>query len=173
MVSGMGLSAQLHVPAEAFRLLGFKRTPLVTVLAVIVVLVMVLSGKGTIHEMDRGSATEQLDSRNTLAEAFQAWSTDPEGCKFTVVGRRVRPMLLVAAEGGGIRAAYWTVRGLEAMGEKTCAGRSALFSAGASGGSVGLTVARFSGTATDPGITRAVEREPVMGDSRAVTSVNA
>ena len=66
-------------------------------------------------------------------------------------------MLLVAAEGGGIRAAYWTVRGLEAMGEYTCAGRSVLFSAGASGGSVGLTVARFSGTATDPGITRAVE----------------
>jgi hypothetical protein len=94
-------------------------------------------------------------------------------CEFRVVGRRVRRMLLVAAESGGIRAAYWIVRGMEAMGEKTCAGRSALFSAGASGGSVGLTVARFSGTATDPGITRAVEREPVMGDSRAVTSVNA
>jgi hypothetical protein len=43
------------------------------------------------------------------------------------------------------------------MGEYTCAGRSVLFSAGASGGSVGLTVARFSGTTTDPGITRAVE----------------
>jgi hypothetical protein len=164
MVSGMGLIAQPHVPAEAFRLLGFKRTPLVTVLAVIVVLVMVLSGKGTIHEMDRGSATGQLDSRKTLAQAFQAWSTDPEGCEFTVAGRRVRPMLLVAAEGGGIRAAYWTVRGLEAMGEKTCAGRSALFSAGASGGSVGLTVARFSGTATDPGITRAVEAIQQMAD---------
>ena len=157
MVSAMGLIMQPHAPAEAFRLLGFKRTPLVTVLAVIVVLVTVLSGKGTIHEMDRGSATGQVDGRQTMAEAFQAWSTDPEGCELTVAGRRVRPMLLVAAEGGGIRAAYWTVRGLEAMGEYTCAGRSVLFSAGASGGSVGLTVARFSGTATDPGITRAVE----------------
>ena len=157
MVSAMGLIMQPHAPAEAFRLLGFKRTPLVTVLAVIVVLVTVLSGKGTIHEMDRGSATGQVDSRKTMAEAFKAWSTDPGGCEVTVAGRRVRPMLLVAAEGGGIRAAYWTVRGLEAMGEYTCAGRSVLFSAGASGGSVGLTVARFSGTATDPGITRAVE----------------
>jgi hypothetical protein len=84
---------------------------------------------------------------------------DDGGCELTVSERkiRVRPMLLVAAEGGGIRAAYWTVRGLEAMGEKTCAGRSVLFSAGASGGSVGLTVARFSGNRTDPGITRAVE----------------
>ncbi|HKX15268.1 MAG TPA: hypothetical protein VJN19_08755 [Propionibacteriaceae bacterium] len=157
MVSAMGLIAQPHAPAEAFRLLGFKRTPVVTVLAVIVVLVMVLSGKGTIHEVDRGSATGQVDGRKTMAEAFQAWSADPEGCEFTVGRHRVRPMLLVAAEGGGIRAAYWTVRGLEAIGEKTCAGRSVLFSAGASGGSVGLTVARFSGTATDPGITRAVE----------------
>ena len=157
IVSAMGLIVQPQAPAEAFRLLGFKRTPVVTVLAVIVILVMMLSGKGTIHEVDRGSATGQVDGRQTLAEAFQAWSTDPEGCEFTVAGRRVRPMLLVAAEGGGIRAAYWTVRGLEAIGEKTCAGRSVLFSAGASGGSVGLTVARFSGTATDPGITRAVE----------------
>ena len=157
IVSAMGLIVQPNAPAEAFRLLGFKRTPVVTVLAVILVLVMVLSGKGTIHEVDRGSASGQVDGRKTMAEAFQAWSTDPGGCEFTAAGRRVRPMLLVAAEGGGIRAAYWTVRGLEAMGEYTCAGRSVLFSAGASGGSVGLTVARFSGTATDPGITRAVE----------------
>jgi hypothetical protein len=157
IVSAMGLIVQPNAPAEVFRLLGFKRTPVVTVLAVIVVLVMVLSGKGTIHEVDRGSVSGQVDSRKTMAEAFQAWSTDPNGCEFTVAGRRVRPMLLVAAEGGGIRAAYWTVRGLEAMGEYTCAGRSVLFSAGASGGSVGLTVARFSGTATDSGITRAVE----------------
>jgi hypothetical protein len=157
MVSAMGLIMQPHAPAEAFRLLGFKRSPLVTVLAVIVVLVTVLSGKGTIHEMDRGSTTGQVDGRKTMVDAFTAWSIDPQGCDLTVAGRRVRPMLLVAAEGGGIRAAYWTVRGLEAMGEHTCAGRSVLFSAGASGGSVGLTVARFSGTAADPGITRAVE----------------
>jgi TRAP-type mannitol/chloroaromatic compound transport system permease small subunit len=157
MVSAMGLIVQPHAPAEAFRLLGFKRTPVVTVLAVIVVLVIVLSGKGTIHEVDRGSAAGPVDGRKTMADAFHAWSADPEGCEFTVGKHRVRPMLLVAAEGGGIRAAYWTVRGLEAIGEKTCAGRSVLFSAGASGGSVGLTVARFSGTATDPGITRAVE----------------
>ena len=157
MVSAMGLIMQPHAPAEAFRLLGFKRTPLVTVLAVIVVLVAVLSGKGTIHEMDRGLPAATADGRKTMVEAFRTWSSDPEGCELTVAGRRVRPMLLVAAEGGGIRAAYWTVRGLEAIGEKTCAGRSVLFSSGASGGSVGLTVARFSGTGTDPGTTRAVE----------------
>ena len=59
-------------------------------------------------------------------------------------------MLLYAAEVGGIRAAYWTVRGLQAIADTTCGERSALFSAGASGGSVGLTVARFSGTADRP-----------------------
>jgi hypothetical protein len=159
MVSALGLIMQPQAPAEAFRLFGFQRTPLVTVLALILILSAMLSGKGTIHEMDRGSATGQVDQRKTLAETFDEWARARDGCELTVSERkiRVRPMLLVAAEGGGIRAAYWTVRGLEAMGEKSCAGRSVLFSAGASGGSVGLTVARFSGNRYDPGITRAVE----------------
>jgi len=56
-------------------------------------------------------------------------------------------MLLIAAEGGGIRAAYWTTAALAAIerpdAQHTCSS-STLFSAGASGGSVGLTVARFS-----------------------------
>ena len=52
-------------------------------------------------------------------------------------------MIMIAAEGGGIRAAYWTVKGLAAIdtGSGGCGARSTLFSGGASGGSVGLTAA--------------------------------
>src|SRR4029453_1014573 len=63
MVSALGLIMQPQAPAEVFRLFGFQRTPLVTVLVLILVLIAMLSGKGTIHEMDRGSATGQVDQR--------------------------------------------------------------------------------------------------------------
>lgn len=58
-------------------------------------------------------------------------------------------MLFIAAEGGGIRAAYWTVSALQKIAQQSCAksgylAYATLFSGGASGGSVGLTVARFT-----------------------------
>ena len=58
----------------------------------------------------------------------------------------VRPMLMLAAEGGGIRATYWTAAALQrigAAGADGCGRRAALFSAGASGGALGLTLGRF------------------------------
>ena len=75
-------------------------------------------------------------------------------------------MIMIAAEGGGIRAAYWTVKGLEAIDSGTggCGAHSTLFSGGASGGSVGLTVARFSGTPTAPGAAQAVEAVKAMAE---------
>ena len=79
-------------------------------------------------------------------------------------------MLLIAAEGGGIRATYWTVRSLEALDFESCAGRSALFSVGSSGGSVGLTVARFSGTDADPALTRAVGAVQAMSDQATLST---
>ena len=52
---------------------------------------------------------------------------------------QVRPVYLIAAEGGGIRAAYWTATALATL--KGCAARSGLVASGISGGSVGLAVA--------------------------------
>jgi hypothetical protein len=96
----------------------------------------------------------------------RTWLDQPGACEVEVDGQRVRPMIMIAAEGGGIRAAYWTVKGLEALEDETlgCAARSTLFSGGASGGSVGLTVARFSGTPTDPGTARAVDAVKAMAE---------
>ncbi len=54
-------------------------------------------------------------------------------------------MLFVAAEGGGIRATWWTVKAMSALTESAC-GRNAVFlTSGVSGGAVGLGV-----MATDP-----------------------
>lgn len=61
----------------------------------------------------------------------------------TAGGRRVVPLVLVAAPGGGIRAAYWTVAAFDELfaADTTGGCPGALFAvAGVSGGSVGATV---------------------------------
>jgi hypothetical protein len=158
MLSAVALIIQDRPTAEIFRWVGLRRSPLVTMLALTLVLVSIFGGQSSIHEVDRGAtSTSADDTRLTMAESFHAWMRSPEPCLTTAGGRPVRPMLLIAAEGGGIRAAYWTVRGLQAIADTTCGERSALFSAGASGGSVGLTVARFSGTPDSPNSAGAVD----------------
>ena len=64
---------------------------------------------------------------------------------------------MYAAEGGGIRAAYWTSAAIDLVADPASSGstravcRSAMLSSGASGGSVGLSIAsvRDPGTAAD------------------------
>ena len=173
MISAMGVLMQNDAPAEVFRMINLRRTPYITVLAVTLAIVALFSGSGSVHEVDRGrkgTAENPIGIRATLDDAFADWVRTEDPCRITINGRNVRPMLLISAEGGGIRAAYWTVRSLEALGTDTCAGTSALFSAGASGGSVGLTVARFSGTRADPGITRAVQTVDQMAEDEILAA---
>src|SRR4249919_2382951 len=57
----------------------------------------------------------------------------------------IRPMVMYGAEGGGIRATYWTDAALQivASAGNQCGRSSTLLSGGASGGAFGLTLARF------------------------------
>jgi hypothetical protein len=108
-------------------------------------------------------------TRPTMTQAVDQWLATTQGCGHTVVSGgvtyRLRPMFLLGAEGGGIRAAYWTTAGLDLFrGAVTASTDSvdwsapttpnrcatALFAGGASGGAVGLTLARFAG----PGLAR-------------------
>jgi hypothetical protein len=76
-----------------------------------------------------------LDLRPPLAAAFDAWAADrlggwPEG--------KPMPVFLVAAEGGGIRAAYWTAVVLGRLSDRHPAFARQVFAvSGVSGGSVG------------------------------------
>jgi hypothetical protein len=170
MLSAVALVIQDRPTAEVFRFFRMRRSPLVSLLALTLVLVSLFGGQSSIHEVDRGTtAPTANDTRLTMAGSFRAWLDAPEPCLTTVGGRPVRPMLLIAAEGGGIRAAYWTVRGLQAIADTTCGERSALFSTGASGGSVGLTVARFSGTPDSPNAAAAVDAVKQMAAPRILS----
>ncbi len=159
IVSAAALVLQERPTGEIFRLVRFRRTPLVTVLVLTIVLTSVFGGRGGIHGVDPGTPppVSTADTRPTMQEAFNQWYLNAAKCQIAFDGYKVRPMLLVAAEGGGIRASYWTVRGLQAIDDATCGEYSTFFSGGASGGSVGLTVARFSGSSDDPGSRAAVD----------------
>ena len=158
MLSAIALLIQDRPVAEVFRAVRLQRSPLVTMLTLTLIMVSLFGGQSSIHDVDRGApSSSEADDRQTMAAAFASWLASPEPCEVQVGDHQVRPMLLIAAEGGGIRAAYWTVRGLQAIDDKTCGERSTLFSTGASGGSVGLTVARFSGTPDRPNTAGAVD----------------
>jgi hypothetical protein len=105
--------------------------------------------------------------RPELDSVFRTWLKTGRSCaeplpvqsQSGATDIKVRPLLLYAAEGGGIRAAYWTTAAVDLLATPaTSTGdtvkpvcRSALLSSGASGGSVGLSVAsvREPGTAAD------------------------
>jgi hypothetical protein len=108
---------------------------------VIPVVVAQLSGSVGLHGVERLAPDARVD-RPDLAEAFDAWLERSEGCEAEVDGRAVRPLVLVAAEGGGIRAATWTVATLaEFAADGRCAAEAVFLSSGVSGGSIGLAVA--------------------------------
>ncbi len=165
IAASAGLLIQERPTAEIFRLLGLRRTPLVSVLVLAIVLAGLTVGGSTIHQVVDTPAQDS-PRRPPVGDMVQTWLKQSGGCEVDVNGQRARPMIMVAAEGGGIRAAYWTVKGLAALDTETggCGAHSVLFSGGASGGSTGLTVARFSGTPSDPGTGRAVEAVKAMAE---------
>jgi hypothetical protein len=130
-----------------------RTTPIIALFAISASAAAWAGGNTDVHGVQSNSAT--VPSRPTMESAFSEWVNAPDACtvpykeddRFTV-----RPMLLFAAEGGGIRAAYWTAAALDRIAypgddrgkAPTCGRRAAFFSTGASGGAVGLTVARFS-----------------------------
>ena len=133
-------SRQLIAP---FRWLRLQAAPVLTlgILLPFAVNVIVSSAAPdqTLHAVqvsNTGSASaiegDPLDERLRDMQADWCTITTPSGVK-------VRPVYLIAAEGGGIRAAYWTASALATFGR--CAVRSGFVSSGISGGSVGLAVA--------------------------------
>ncbi|MDQ2796571.1 MAG: hypothetical protein M3Y06_05325 [Actinomycetota bacterium] len=170
VIGGSVVVVQDRKPPEVFWFKGIRlrSLPVTTILVLTIVATTGLGSDVDIHGV-RGLETGPgaplpVSSRPTLAQAMDDWSTATNGCGHAAaVGGttyRLRPMFLFAAEGGGIRAAYWTAAGLDLLrgavvptgrtvdwtarrAENRCA--RGLFGGGASGGSVGMTVARFAG----------------------------
>lgn len=151
-------------PPKAISLVRLERTPFILLALVWVVATAQLDSETTYHDVR--TLSRETSPPGTVRifvtprESLQRWlEREPES-------RKVRPLLFVAAAGGGIRAAYWTAAVLscvlegsgvsEACGEGSPRaderGTSSLFAAsGISGGSLGLAsyVAHLSSDTDD------------------------
>jgi hypothetical protein len=170
VVGGCVVITQDRRAPEVFWLNGIQLTtlPVATLLLLTVAWTTGIGSTVDIHGL-RGLTTQETApagaaQRPTFDTAMTDWLAATQGCGRTVtvdsVSYRLRPMFMLAAEGGGIRAAYWTAAALDIFrgavgvrdgvvdwGTQQPANRcaTALFAGGASGGAVGLTVARFAG----------------------------
>lgn len=147
--------AQNTVPPLIFRAFGLRRTPVVSIALLIVLLSARFSSDTSLHnirgpEANAGSG-QPIADRPDVHAAFATWlARQADECSFEIgqvststgAGQpvKVQPLLLVASEGGGIRAAWWTVDVMTALTSTSC-GRNAVFLAsGVSGGAVGLAM---------------------------------
>jgi len=124
---------------------SWRATPAILLMTVAVLTTSVFGGRTDVHPV---AGTGTIPDRPILAEAFAWWQAQEDGCRVPYLGNgaiTLRPMVMYAAEGGGIRATYWTASALQQIGSAGtgCARHSTLFSGGASGGALGLTLARF------------------------------
>ncbi|GEP34692.1 hypothetical protein NSZ01_24600 [Nocardioides szechwanensis] len=147
---------------EAFwftpRTLAFTPT---TSLVVLACLATAVAGTGDdVHPVRDGPNDAGIGVRAGVPVLLDQWlAADPDGvCETELEGQRVRPLVMYAAEGGGIRAAYWTASGVDQIaaltpGPEVCGG--AFVSSGASGGALGLAIA----SVRDPGDAREAVRQ--------------
>jgi hypothetical protein len=151
---------QHHQPAEVFRLLRMRYNPVMT-LALAVPLVASLSGGDpTVHALrPTGGMPPALQTQTALTALTRQWLTTGAGCVITLADGgdgepvQVQPLVLLAADGGGIRASRWTVEAVRRFtdawraGAPGCARSPLLLASGVSGGSVGLALSGGDGDA--------------------------
>lgn len=153
------VALQERPPAPLFRLMRLRADPVLTLAITVPLLWAVVApalraddpllhaprtGPGSSASQTGEGATERAaadDAQPPFEDQLDARLDEiaRRGCESRLGGRSFTPALVVVAEGGGIRAAYWTARVLEEFAGD-CLGESVLVSSGVSGGSVGLAV---------------------------------
>ncbi|WP_115790286.1 hypothetical protein [Arthrobacter silvisoli] len=132
--------AQQRQPLEIFHRVGLRANPFLSLMAAALALGQ-LNGGGDAMHVPRTDSRPASVERRTADVEFKDWLATSTACNTTAgKGKTVRPMLLVAAEGGGIRAAGWTTRVFSALAGTACGKSATLLSSGVSGGSLGLAL---------------------------------
>ncbi|QIG40362.1 hypothetical protein G5T42_13490 [Microbacterium sp. 4R-513] len=183
ILGGLILSLQRRRPLPVFVQLGFRSTPVLTLTLGLLLITSWFINPAALHAVraapgiaSAAQAVERAtaDDRFTAAlrKEFADWKKRMAGC---TSGSDEWPLVLLAAEGGGGRAAYWTVDGmsrLRADPEKGCLDEALFVASGISGGSVGLVVDQLSAGAADAESACATA-QPAEGEteSTALTAV--
>lgn len=153
IVGGMVLSLQQSKPLAVFRHLRLNSTPVVALMTVYMMLMSLwatpaeLYGVRALPTPSAAPAATQSESPTTdarvsasLQSRFDSWLESSTACVSDNDPNRPMPLLLVAAEGGGARAAYWTTLALQELRNTGCLESAMYVASGISGGSVGLVV---------------------------------
>lgn len=152
----------MYAPPEIFwtRSLRLREAPVATLFTIILAVALLAGSDPRVHGLrglvaDPAGAASQTAARGSAPSPAQtdpvrasvdAWAerAGTDDCTVLVDDVDAVPLVLVAAEGGGIRAAYWTAAALEAVGERMPCGLAPVaVASGVSGGAVGLAVSRF------------------------------
>ncbi|MCT4351882.1 hypothetical protein M5362_01875 [Streptomyces sp. Je 1-79] len=147
-------------PMAGFRMLGFKQTPVFTLLVLWGIAAAIVD-PALHHQVRITTAGRELPGNRDLAAEFRDWAAENcasadtnQAVPSSVAGRPADPvpLVIVAASGGGVRAAYWTSAVLGRMfppgpvlgpagtpkGCRPTDGRAPVFAvSGVSGGSLG------------------------------------
>jgi len=141
------LTLSLWVPfGSAIVYAGIRmRMPILTLLLVVAFLVSPLADHN--HVIRTIATTPQaIDSRPTVDQQLQRWY---DRVSPAYAADQPIPVFIVATEGGGIRAAYWTATVLDSLQDNVPSFKRNLFAiSGVSGGSLGTMV--FSALLTEP-----------------------
>jgi hypothetical protein len=113
-------------------------------LPIFAALALALIGFGLINDNHPVRQLARLPAPVPLQPSLQAYMSDwlaTSGDRCPEMAGKPQPMVIVAAEGGGVRAAYWTASVLSALQDRyPCFASGVAGLSGVSGGSVGASV---------------------------------
>jgi hypothetical protein len=99
---------------DALRVLNLKRFPAIAFVLVWALLVAVIDNGG-FHDVRRDKLPVPLGPAPSLEQAYDAWLAAGPAPTGTTGAAAPRPLVLVAAAGGGMRAAVWTALVMECV----------------------------------------------------------
>lgn len=131
-------------PGPIVRRLGLRTRPIILTALVVFVLAGQTDDLVRYHaaRIDLPSAPPASAQQGSSWEAEVAiWKKQLQDCmRRHNTAPTSLPMVLVAAPGGGIRAAYWTGSAMAKLSEQQCGREQVFLASGVSGGSVGMAV---------------------------------
>lgn len=141
--------AQTRRPLPLFRIIRLNVTPVLTLILVIGLIGGIADSRSLLHRARGPVAGSAAPGQVTLLADLQSWLASPAGAGCAVAaggtagaGRpvRIQPLILVAAAGGGIRAAWWAEHALADLAVRRCGPHDVFAVSSVSGGSVGMAV---------------------------------
>lgn len=179
LLGTLAFLVQTRKPLSLFRFLRLNVTPVLTIIVLIAVVGGVLDKNSSLHQVS-GPVAAAGAPRPSLSATLATWLRSPltTACAIATPraanadGHQVRiePLVQVAASGGGIRAAWWTVHVLSTIAGTRCGKHDVFAVSSVSGGSVGTAVLAAVPSGTSHPIAAADASIATMADPDALAA---